>query len=78
MKSGGERQEDIFRQMPVGWTTAEIDGQEASSWLLLPLLAQRHHQAIGMNPPDTVNHTPIHVTTGEKVRQSKSTVDLAI
>ncbi len=66
MRSGGLRQEDTFPQMPGRWTTAEIDGQEASSWPLLPLPAQRPHQAIGTSPPDTVSPTPVHVTTGER------------
>ncbi|KAG7216985.1 hypothetical protein INR49_001639 [Caranx melampygus] len=50
-------------QTPGGSTTAGIDGQAASSWLLLPLLAQRRHQVIGMSPQDTVSPTPAPVTT---------------
>ena len=66
MRSGGGRQEDTPPQTPEGWSTAEIDGQEASSWLLLPLPAQQPHQAIGTSPLDTASPKPVHVTTGER------------
>lgn len=66
MTSGEPRQDDTLPRTPGVWTTAETDGREASSWLLLPLQAQQPHQAIGMNPPDTASPTPVHVTTGER------------
>lgn len=69
MRSGGGRQDGTLPRTPEGSTTAGIDGQEASSWLSLPLLAQRRHRVIGMSPQDTVSPTPDPVTTGEKVRE---------
>ena len=66
MRSGGVRQEDTLPRTPEGWTTAETGGQEANSWLLLPLPAQQPHQAIGTSPPDTASPKPVHVTTGER------------
>lgn len=68
-RSGEEKQEDTLPRMLVGWTTAAIDEEAASSSLLPLLPVQRPHQVIGTSPPDTVSPKPAHVTTGEKVRE---------